>query len=637
MAVRVHASWADAFMRTLFIRDRMRAVLCGVTFLMFATVGVSAAEPRRVLLLHSFGPDYSPWGETAASFRTELFKQSPDPIDLYEASVFTARFETPHEEGPFIDYLRALFSDRKLDLIVASGAPAANFVQRHRSLLFPSTPMIMTALAQTRVSEGPVSANDTAVALALDLQDHIRNILRLRPKTKNVVVVIGNSQLEKYWLKELRQLFESFQNQVSFTWLNNSSFDAILSQAASLTPQSAIFYFLLAADAEGVPHVQDQTIEALHRVATAPIFGFGDYELGRGIVGGPLNPTQALGREAAGVATRILKGEAPSNIKTLPMGFGPWSYDWRELKRRQISESLLPPGSIVQFRELTVWERYRWQTSLVAFALLGQMLLITWLLYERRRRHRAEVATRQRATELVHMNRRAVAGQMSASIAHEVNQPLTAILFNAETLHDLLGRERPDLGKIREIVVDIIAEDTRASEVIDRIRKFLQKDESKSEIVDLNELVASTMHLLHGDLVKRKTSVETALAADLPAIGGDPVQLQQVLLNLLINAIDAVGSKSPPRRMIKISTRANGKHVEANIADFGHGIAADNQQRLFEPFFTTKEHGLGLGLSICSTIVNAHGGRLSIDNNDHGGATVVLSFLSAQAALRQVS
>jgi C4-dicarboxylate-specific signal transduction histidine kinase len=274
---------------------------------------------------------------------------------------------------------------------------------------------------------------------------------------------------------------------------------------------------------------------------------------------------------------------------------------------------------------------------LVTVALLGQMLLITWLFYERRRRHRAEVATRQRATELVRMNRRAVAGQMSASIAHEVNQPLTAILSNAETLHDLLGRERLDLGKIREIVADIIAEDTRASEVIDRIRKFLRKDESKSEIVDLNQLVESTMHLLHGDLVKRKTTVETALAPDLPAIAGDAVQLQQVLLNLLINAMDAVGSKSPPRRKIKISTRASGKHVEANIADFGIGIAADNQRRLFEPFFTTKEHGLGLGLSICSTIVKAHGGRLGIDNNDHGGATASLSFPSTHAALGQAS
>jgi C4-dicarboxylate-specific signal transduction histidine kinase len=167
--------------------------------------------------------------------------------------------------------------------------------------------------------------------------------------------------------------------------------------------------------------------------------------------------------------------------------------------------------------------------------------------------------------------------------------------------------------------------------LIGRVRKLLRKDESKSEPVDLNELVESTLRLLHGEVIKRRINVETALAADLPAIAGDPIQLQQVLLNLLINAMDAVGSKTPPRRLISISTRPNGGYVEVDVTDSGNGIAADDQKRVFEPFFTTKEQGLGLGLSICSTIVSAHKGKLGIRNNDHGGATAVLSLRSARA------
>jgi anti-sigma regulatory factor (Ser/Thr protein kinase) len=139
------------------------------------------------------------------------------------------------------------------------------------------------------------------------------------------------------------------------------------------------------------------------------------------------------------------------------------------------------------------------------------------------------------------------------------------------------------------------------------------------------------MRLIHSELVKRWITVETALAADLPATAGDPVELQQVLLNLFTNAMDAVGSKTPPRRIIRISTRANGKHVEVDITDSGHGIAADDHKRVFEPFFTTKDQGLGLGLSICSTIVKAHEGKLSIHNNDLGGATAVLSLPVAAA------
>jgi signal transduction histidine kinase len=602
-----------------------------VAILMVVSIETAAADPRRVLLLHSFGPYFSPWAETAQSFRAELFKQSPDPIDLYEASVFTARFEKPQEEGPFIEYLRALFSDRKLDLIVPIGGPAASFVQRYRPLLFPDSPLLITGVAERRISKAFLATNDTVVSLALDLSAYISNILRLRPDTANIAVVVGNSPLEQYWISELRGEFLPFAKRVTFTWLNNLPFNELLKRVASLPPRSAIFYFLMAVDVDGVSHLQGQALKAVREVATAPIFGFGDYELGRGIVGGPLNPTEALARQAAEVAVRILNGESPGAIDTPPMGFGIWVYDWRELRRWGISESILPAGSAVRFYEPSLWEMYRWQIVLTAIALLGQSLLITGLLYQRRRRQVAELENRQRVVELAHMNRRAVAGEMSASIAHELSQPLTAILSNAEVVHDLLGQMNANPAKIREIVADIISEDTRAYEVIDRIRKLLRRDEGKSEIIDLNGLVESTLRLLHGELVKRKTNLGTTLAADLPAIAGDPIQLQQVLINLLINAMDAVGSKTPLRRMIKISTRANRKHVEVHIIDCGHGIAAGNQRRIFEPFFTTKEHGLGLGLSICSTIVKEHGGTLNIENNDNGGATAVLSLLSAPA------
>ena len=139
------------------------------------------------------------------------------------------------------------------------------------------------------------------------------------------------------------------------------------------------------------------------------------------------------------------------------------------------------------------------------------------------------------------------------------------------------------------------------------------------------------MHLLRGEFVRRNTEIDTALTAALPPISGDPVQLQQVLINVLINAMDAVDCKPQPLRMIRASTRVNGDHAEVEIVDFGQGITAEDQRRLLEPFFTTKENGLGLGLSICSTIVQSHRGKLTIENNKHGGATVVLSFATSDA------
>jgi C4-dicarboxylate-specific signal transduction histidine kinase len=215
---------------------------------------------------------------------------------------------------------------------------------------------------------------------------------------------------------------------------------------------------------------------------------------------------------------------------------------------------------------------------------------------------------------------------MSVSIAHELNQPLTAILSNAEVVHDLLGQKDVNPEQIREIIADIIEEDTRASEVMSRVRNLLRKGESRSEVIDLNQLVDATLALLHSEFVGRKTTVETTLAGGLPAISGDPVQLQQVLLNAIMNAMEAMCENAPSQRTLKIMTRAKDDRVEAVIVDRGHGIAPEHRARLFQPFFTTKDHGLGLGLSICANIVASHGGKLGIENNEGDGATVTVSL-----------
>jgi signal transduction histidine kinase len=214
--------------------------------------------------------------------------------------------------------------------------------------------------------------------------------------------------------------------------------------------------------------------------------------------------------------------------------------------------------------------------------------------------------------EIARLMRQSVLGELSGAIAHELNQPLTAILSNAETAQDLLGQKKVDLQRIEEIVADIIEEDTRASDVMSRIRALLRKGESKPDVVNLNQLVNSTLHLLHGELVRRNIHTKTALADGLPMISGDSVELQQVLLNALMNAIEAMC--------------ADASQVQAVIVDSGHGISPEHQERIFQPFFTTKAHRLGLGLSICSTIMKAHGGRLGIENNSGGGTTVTTAL-----------
>ncbi len=239
----------------------------------------------------------------------------------------------------------------------------------------------------------------------------------------------------------------------------------------------------------------------------------------------------------------------------------------------------------------------------------------------------AEAEAELQGREIAHLMRLSVLGELSGAIAHEINQSLGAILSNAEAARQVLAKSTPDLGMVSEILGDIVQDGIQAGEVIRRLRGLLRRGERKSDPVDMNALLESTLRMLRSELLDRRVRVGVTVADHLPTVVGDPVQLQQVLLNLLMNAMEAMNSTPDARRLIEVTTRLTAAGgIEVEIADRGPGIASEERESLFQPFFTTKEHGLGLGLSICLTIVSSHGGKLSISNISSGGAAAVLSL-----------
>ncbi|HWX29326.1 MAG TPA: histidine kinase dimerization/phospho-acceptor domain-containing protein [Steroidobacteraceae bacterium] len=391
-------------------------------------------------------------------------------------------------EREFAEYLSALFVHRSPDLVVAFGAPGGAFVQRHRKDLFDAIPMILTAIEQRRVQQSALTENDTVVAVH---QPPVifGNILQLLSDTKTIGVVIGNSPNERFWIGELQRELQPLEGRVTFLYWNDLSFDEVLKRAASLPPNSAIYWNQPQVDAQGAVHEGERALKDLYAIANAPIFSYDDSFFNGEIVGGPMTSVSDGVRTTTDVALRILGGEKPTDIKSTVLEYGPAKYDWRQLQRWGISESRLPQGSEVYFRQPSAWDLYAWPVSFVALLIVLQGALITGLLHQRPRRMYAELQARQRMSELAHVNRFSVAGELTASTAHEINQPLGAIRINAETLELVLKAQAPDLNEIREIAAEISRDDKRASDVITRLRSLLKKSHSSLNLLKLTKLL----------------------------------------------------------------------------------------------------------------------------------------------------
>jgi len=607
----------------LRIFRKVVAAFLAASFVCSATL---AAEPKRILVLHSFGRDVKPWSEYSKSIRTELLRQSPWPMEIIDQSLLTSRSADENPEVPFVEYLRALFAKRPLDLIVSVGAPAASFVQRHRQQLFATTPMVFTAVEQRRIQRSNLTEDDAVVATAHNFPALIENILQVLPNTKTVAWVLGASPGEKLWLEDVRKELAPYADRVSFIWYNDRSFTDILKHAAALPPHSAIFWHLMNVDAAGVVHEGDTGLARLYEVANAPIFTFDQSFFGREIVGGPMHSVLSSTQRTAAVVVRILGGERAGDIKTAAVPYAAPIFDWRQLQRWGINESRLPPGSEVLFREPSPWQRYPLQISAIAATMLLLVGLITWLIYEHRRRHTAELAAREAMFELTQMNRIAGAGELSASIAHEVNQPLTAISACASAALNWLKAKTPDIDEARAALAQIVSHSHRAADIISDLRAMFKKDTQKKGPIEINKVIQSVLQLVRIELGKYDIEVRAQLEDGLPIVTGSEVQLQQVLLNLVMNAKDAMQSARSQRVLVIKSERSEPNLVQVSIEDSGTGISATDLKSIFRPMFTTKSHGMGMGLSICHSIVEAHSGRIWVASTSASGTTFQFSL-----------
>jgi len=358
------------------LRERTWPALLVVLLLHGPLSAVAGGQTRQVLVLSSSERPHAPQSGFTNALVRDLIRSSREPIQFVEVSVQAARTSGEAPGASTAERIRSAFAADTLDLVMTIGGPAADFAQRFRQQLFPATPMLIAGVDRRFVENGTFTDRETTVATQHDPALMIEEILRLLPETRTVMVVVGASQVEQFWLRQMKREFSRFENRLQFTWTNELSFDEIVQRCRTMPAQSAIFFAILSLDGKGEPRVGGDTVASLHAVANAPMFAL--YGMGRGIVGGPLLSTDELSRTTAQVALRMLDGETPGSIKTPVQRTGQPTYDARELRRWNIDERRLPMSSVVLFREPTMWERNR--RPFMFGALLGVIPVIAIVL-----------------------------------------------------------------------------------------------------------------------------------------------------------------------------------------------------------------------------------------------------------------
>jgi signal transduction histidine kinase len=610
-------------------RVSIRLLCVAIAALLVVSGPSIEAQPpvQQILMLQSFDRGSLPVDHFTGNFRVDLDQGTDRPVNVVQIVVGPTGFVGAPEQE-VVDYIRSTYADRpKPELIVSVAGPAAVFARKHRRELFPDTPLLFASVDQRFLRDAPLGQNETAVAVVNDFPALVDDVLQLLPRTRQVFMVMGSGQLGRFWRRELEEQFKRFRERLTFVWSNDLSLPEILRRCASLPRDSAILYLAFGTDAQGGAYADEQVLAELHATANAPMFSSLSPMLGFGIVGARLMSIDDLSRSTAEVASRILNGAPAGSIDVPPQHPSQQAiFDWRELQRWGIPESRLPPGSVVRYRAPSLWSAYRGTVLSAVGVLAVQSLLIVGLLYQRRARQRAESDSRRNLALAADASRRQTMSALTSSIGHELGQPLSSIMHNAEALQMMITADRATSDTIGEILSDIQAQGVRATQIIDRHRTMLRSHQLDKKPIDLHAVINETLALVAHDMSVRQVEATVDLPSNLCVINGDHVLLQQVFVNLVMNAMDAMAETPPARRHVTISCAVRATDVDVSVRDTGPGLPADILDTLFTPFVTTKPRGLGIGLTIVRSIVDAHGGTIVAGNNPEGGATLTVTL-----------
>jgi len=603
---------------------RVTAALAAGAFLLLATSanaqGASGAKtPRNVLVLFQEPPNIPMIVELNDGLRRVL--QRAEGVSVFTEHLDLSRFSGPDFQEGLRRWLLAKYASLRLDLIVAVAPGAVAFATQPEPL-WPGVPVVFCAVDDSFSPEFEQLPNVTGLVHHYPIRETMELALRLLPTARAFAMLGGASAMDLQWKKPLEAAASHLPADLRMVELFGLSMEETLKRLEGLPPGTPLVGVTFLRDGAGRQWTGPEVARALEPVAPGPLFTPYDFMVGRGAAGGVVLDFFKVGEEAGRMALRVLAGDRVTAIPVQRSASARVVLDARILERWGIPARRIPPDAEVRFRTLPPWKEHPWVTVSVGAALVLQGGLILVLLVERRRRRVAEAAAGESRAAVAHMNRVGSVGELAGSLAHEINTPLASIQNSARALRRLLSARGGDVDEDVKTNLGIIeGEGQRAGEVIRRMRAVLRRDPGRTARLDAAEVAGEALALAATQARQREVDLRLETSGESMSVDGDKVQLLQVLLNLVLNGIEAVSAQASERKKVSVRIFPSVGGIRLQVADAGNGFDPAARARLFEPFFTTKESGLGMGLSISRTIVEAHGGRMWL-GDDPGGAVV---------------
>lgn len=596
--------------------------------LILANEALSQDDLRPRLLFVVESDSRLPFARTILNgVEQELGSEFTTRSEIYVHYLDMLRFNDPQELELNLSFLVERFDGMGIDAIGVLGSNALSFVMENQDAFAPDAPIVFGAFGEEglkRALSGKTSPRLSGVISPHDFKSTLDLALSVQAEAPEIVFIAGSANFDRQWRTLVTAEVETTYRGVPVRFLPESTSEEYLAEVRALDPEAIVLLLSVNLDASGRRFLPIQFAETLSKASAAPVWSVYETQIGLGIVGGSVEDLNATGSEIGKMLRAAAVGAPlpdPVRMTAVP------TVDWRVMQRHDLDVGRLPEGSRILFYQPTLWEEYRVVLLSVAAVVVAQMATIIGLLFHRQRYLRTQASLDSERSQLIHVSRNLRLGQLSASLAHEINQPLAAIQANAEAGYRIAGRKPADADEISAIFRDITDDVRRAGSTIAGLRRLIVKGEVARERLDLNEIVRATLPLVRNEMDADGTKVVLALAPGQAEVKGNAAQLQQVVLNLILNASEAMLGLSQSSRTVTLTTATmTDGSVALSVEDTGPGVAPDQRETAFRPFVSSKSSGLGVGLSICRSIAEAHGGTLAFADPKVAGARIVLTL-----------